>query len=79
MPLNTDQNPRCQDTIERAFVGKRTLLIIAHRLETIVDADRIMVLDQGQLVEFDTPEVLLGNPNSRFAQLIRDAALAGQT
>ncbi|EDQ90078.1 uncharacterized protein MONBRDRAFT_82, partial [Monosiga brevicollis MX1] len=64
----TDQ--AIQDTIEREFSGKRTLLIIAHRLDTIVDADRIMVLDDGELMEFDSPETLLANSSSRFAQLV---------
>eukprot|EP00045_Choanoeca_perplexa_P015068 m.182226 g.182226 ORF g.182226 m.182226 type:complete len:1453 (+) comp16881_c0_seq1:165-4523(+) len=72
----TDQ--AIQDTIDNFFVGNRTLLIIAHRLETIVDADRIMVLDDGHLLEFDTPEALLSNPDSRFSELIASAAMAGQ-
>jgi ABC-type multidrug transport system fused ATPase/permease subunit len=36
------------------------------------------VLDDGNLLEFDTPEALLSNPDSRFSELIANAALAGQ-
>lgn len=45
-----------------------TVLAVAHRLETILDFDRIAVLKDGELVEFDTPEALL-NRNSAFKEL----------
>ncbi|XP_069474938.1 ATP-binding cassette sub-family C member 5 isoform X2 [Ambystoma mexicanum] len=54
-----------QETIREAF-GDCTMLTIAHRLNTVLGSDRIMVLTQGQVMEFDTPSVLLSNENTRF-------------
>ncbi|KAG9019050.1 hypothetical protein FRB90_007006 [Tulasnella sp. 427] len=48
-----------------------TILTIAHRLRTVIDYDKIMLLDQGQLVEFDKPSVLLQNPDSKFYALCK--------
>ncbi|KAJ7164516.1 P-loop containing nucleoside triphosphate hydrolase protein [Mycena filopes] len=46
-----------------------TVLAIAHRISTIVNYDKILVLDSGSIAEFDDPKVLLSNPDSRFARL----------
>jgi ATP-binding cassette, subfamily C (CFTR/MRP), member 1 len=59
-----------QTTIRDQF-KESTVLTIAHRIETIMDYDRIMVLDAGELKEFDTPEQLLQNPNSLFTKLAK--------
>ena len=63
---------RIQDLIRSEF-SETTVLTIAHRLATISEYDRIMVLDEGRLVEFDAPSVLLQNPNSRYAQMVQAA------
>jgi ABC-type multidrug transport system ATPase subunit len=47
-----------------------TLLTIAHRLNTIIDYDRVIVMDNGIISEFDTPAVLLRNPNSLLTSLV---------
>jgi ABC-type multidrug transport system fused ATPase/permease subunit len=70
LDLETDQKIR--SVVETEF-KQSTVLTIAHRLHTIVGSDRIMVLDQGKLVEFDSPTVLANKPNGFFAQLLRDA------
>ncbi|CAF3567650.1 unnamed protein product [Adineta steineri] len=53
-----------------------TVLTIAHRLRTIIDSDRIMVLSNGMLVEFHSPQVLLSNTNSPFTLLVEQTELA---
>ncbi|EMD36164.1 hypothetical protein CERSUDRAFT_84254 [Gelatoporia subvermispora B] len=50
-----------------------TLLIVAHRLQTIMDADKIMVLDAGRIVEFDSPRELLKNPQGLLRALVEDS------
>lgn len=50
-----------QEVIRREF-ERTTIISIAHRLDSILDFDRIAVLRDGQLVEFDNPQVLLNRP-----------------
>ena len=45
----------------RESFRESTVLIIAHRLATVIDADRILVMDNGQAIEFDHPFNLLAN------------------
>jgi ABC-type multidrug transport system fused ATPase/permease subunit len=53
-----------------------TVLAIAHRLQTIIDFDRILVLGNGQLLEFDSPSVLLENPDSVFYSMLQEATMS---
>lgn len=54
----------------RTTFSDRTTITIAHRLESIVDSSRILVLDAGNVVEFDEPAALLADPNSTFAGMV---------
>ncbi|XP_058974144.1 ATP-binding cassette sub-family C member 4 isoform X2 [Musca domestica] len=47
-----------------------TVLTVAHRLQTVMDSDRILVMDAGQAKEFDIPYVLLRNPNGALRQMV---------
>lgn len=49
--------------------GKMTILVIAHRLSTVVDTDRLLVLDRGKIVEDGKPGDLLHNPSSYFYRM----------
>lgn len=50
-----------QQTIREQFADVTTLTI-AHRLNTIIDSDKICILGAGQVLEYDTPKALLSNP-----------------
>uniref|UniRef100_A0A3B3XGY0 ATP-binding cassette sub-family C member 5 n=1 Tax=Poecilia mexicana TaxID=48701 RepID=A0A3B3XGY0_9TELE len=67
--IDTETDRLIQETIRTAF-NSCTTLIIAHRLNTVLSCNRVMVLDSGQILEFDSPAALLANENSRFRAMI---------
>ena len=54
-----------------------TVITIAHRLNTIMDYDKVLVLDGGRVVEFDKPDVLI-RKGGLFAEMIRSQAQTGK-
>lgn len=67
-----------QQTIRTEFKNK-TILTIAHRLNTIMDSDRILVLDHGRIIENGKPEDLKKDPDSAFYKLLTHDARATNT
>lgn len=72
--IDIETDELIQKTI-RAQFKDCTILTIAHRLNTIMDSDRIIVLDQGVIVEFDSPQVLLSDKNSIFYGMAKNSGL----
>ncbi|XP_071131058.1 multidrug resistance-associated protein 1-like [Mytilus edulis] len=70
--LKTDE--LIQNTIRTEFADC-TVLTIAHRLNTIMDYTRVMVLETGRIKEFDTPATLLQNKDSVFYSMAKNAGL----
>lgn len=58
-----------QNTIRNKF-RSCTVLTIAHRLNTIMDSDKVLVMDSGTMVEFDHPYILLKNKNGYFNKML---------
>ncbi|KAF5275659.1 hypothetical protein FQA39_LY06771 [Lamprigera yunnana] len=60
-----------QNTIRKKFADC-TVLTIAHRLNTIMDSDRVLVMDSGTMVEFNHPHLLLQNHKSIFYKMVAE-------
>ncbi|XP_023214799.1 multidrug resistance-associated protein 4-like [Centruroides sculpturatus] len=65
----------CIQKIIREKFKSCTVLTIAHRLHTIIDSDRVLVLDNGKLQEFDRPYKLLKNVNGTFYNLVKNSGV----
>ncbi|KAG5515912.1 hypothetical protein RHGRI_036827 [Rhododendron griersonianum] len=64
-----------QKTIREEFKSC-TMLIIAHRLNTIIDSDRVLLLEAGRVVEYASPEELLQNDGSAFSKMVQSTGAA---
>ncbi|XP_062258726.1 ATP-binding cassette sub-family C member 4-like isoform X1 [Platichthys flesus] len=72
-------DPRTDSLIQQTIRDKFqecTVLTIAHRLNTIIDCDRILVLDAGRIREYDEPYVLLQNQDGLFYQMVQQTGRA---
>ncbi|KAI1287042.1 ATP-binding cassette sub-family C member 3 [Halotydeus destructor] len=72
--IDNDTDDLIQKTIRTEFADC-TILTIAHRLNTILDYDKILVMDQGNVAEYDQPNILLKRTGSLFYKLAKDARL----
>ncbi|KAG0195194.1 hypothetical protein BGX31_006605, partial [Mortierella sp. GBA43] len=66
--IDIETDNAIQRALRRGF-SNCTVLTIAHRINTIMDSDRILVLDKGRVAEFDSPKTLLQNKESIFFSL----------
>ena len=67
--LDTESDALIQRTIREQMAPGATILAVAHRLFTIIDYDKVLVLGRGHVLEFETPSTLLNNKRSAFYQL----------
>ncbi|KIK62964.1 hypothetical protein GYMLUDRAFT_259735 [Collybiopsis luxurians FD-317 M1] len=63
-----------QSSLRTELKSDTTLITVAHRLQTIMDADKIMVLDAGKIVEYDSPKELLKNKTGHLRALVDESA-----
>ncbi|KAF8963069.1 hypothetical protein BGZ46_001047, partial [Entomortierella lignicola] len=71
--VDVETDELIQRTIREEFKD-RTILTIAHRIKTVMDSDKILVLEQGQVVEFDRPEALLQRRENSLFYLLAEQA-----
>ncbi|KAJ6589849.1 P-loop containing nucleoside triphosphate hydrolase protein [Mycena vulgaris] len=62
-----------QSSLRTELSSDTTVITVAHRLHTIMDSDKIMVLDAGHIVEFDSPKVLLKNKHGLLRALVDES------
>ncbi|KAJ5319183.1 hypothetical protein MYU51_013685 [Penicillium brevicompactum] len=72
--VDVETDALLQRTLRSSVFSDRTIITIAHRINTIIDSDRIVVLDKGRVAEFDTPAELIKR-GGKFYQLAKEAGL----
>ncbi|SCV73559.1 BQ2448_7485 [Microbotryum intermedium] len=72
--VDPESDKEMQSVIRREFADC-TIFVIAHRLNTILDCDKIICMDAGKVAEFDTPANLLADPTSMFYSLANEAGV----
>merc|ERR1719242_1530832 len=70
--VDAETDKLIQGTIRSVF-QEQTILTIAHRIDTILDYDRILIMDQGRKTEFDAPRALLADKKSKFTQIVQES------
>lgn len=72
--VDVETDALLQHTLRSSIFQDRTIITIAHRINTIIDSDRIVVLEKGHVVEFDTPGELIKR-GGKFYELVKEAGL----
>ena len=74
--VDVETDAAVQSTLRSSLFKDRTIITIAHRINTILDSDRVVVLSQGRVAEFDTPSALI-KKKALFYDLVKEANLLG--
>jgi ABC-type multidrug transport system fused ATPase/permease subunit len=72
--VDVETDAMLQNTLRTSMFNNRTIITIAHRINTILDSDRIIVLDKGEVKEFDSPAELV-RQKGLFYELVKEAGL----
>ena len=72
--VDQDTDDLIQSTLRKEFADC-TVLTIAHRLNTIMDSDKVVVFKNGHVEEFGKPQDLLANPYSSFKKMASDSGI----
>jgi ABC-type multidrug transport system fused ATPase/permease subunit len=72
--VDVETDALLQETLRSDLFKHRTIITIAHRINTVIDCDRILVLQQGEVAEFGTPAELISS-GGMFFDLAREAGL----
>ncbi|KAI0603284.1 P-loop containing nucleoside triphosphate hydrolase protein [Biscogniauxia sp. FL1348] len=72
--VDVETDAMLQNTLRSDLFSHRTIITVAHRINTILDSDRVVVLDKGEVVEFDTPQALI-QKRGVFYGLVKQAGL----
>ncbi|KAJ0161630.1 Metal resistance protein YCF1 [Colletotrichum tanaceti] len=72
--VDVETDAMLQTTLRSPLFANRTIITVAHRINTILDSDRVVVLDKGEVVEFDKPQELI-KKQGVFYGLVKQAGL----
>lgn len=76
--IDTKTDEIMQRVIREKFCN-HTIISVAHKLDTILDYDRVVVLDAGRIVETGEPYALLTDPKSHFSRLYASSMVTEET
>jgi len=74
--LDTETDAKIREVVQ-TDLRSATVITVAHRIETIVDYDTVLVMDSGKVVEIGAPAELLARPGGRFAALAQSQGFVG--
>lgn len=72
--VDVETDAMLQQTLRSPLFANRTIITVAHRINTILDSDRVVVLDKGEVAEFGSPKELL-KKGGTFHGLVKQAGL----